>query len=209
MVAGGSNLMTLPAFRLPSPHGRTELLGGLLFVEGVAEGWTAAELGAWFDEHLVGPGFMREAPRTVSEALVGEVPLAGEGASPGALAKLLAMARLRATVALRGIVRVPQDDRFLTGAIYAGRVVRGGGAGQPGASATWLPRPKPGDKLGDIVLSLFSAAILIDREAYERSMRVCAECGRISFEAGEAGQAGCPEHDGLADALELDAPAAG
>lgn len=198
------SVKTLPALfsvtAAPPEHAalpeRTALRAGIAFLEGVAAGWTRSDLVAWLDAELVAPGRMLR-PSAVHEVAIGSIALdpatsatAARVAPLSELPRLLAMARSRVVVTLRGFVAVPQDDRFLKTAIYAHRVER---ASTKDGSA-WVARPSERDLLGDIVLSLFAVDILMHRELHERQLCVCDVCGRVSFHPFVTTRLGCAEH---------------
>lgn len=183
-----AKLGTLPAMSgLSGPADRTALLAGLTFVEGVAKGFGLDELQNWVDEHLVRTGRMPPIG-FVSEAVVGKVYLTPR--DEDALPKLLAVARSRVVVALRGFSGPMKNDRFVRAAIYADRVQR---TRLPHGSV-WVSRPREADNLSDIVLSLFAVDILMNRHFHERSLCVCEVCGRVSFHPDETTHRGCTEH---------------
>lgn len=195
---------TLPA--LPSFGGedRSALIGGLTFVEG-AQQWGERDLVSWFEDYFVAPKRM-PAPVAVSDAVIGTIAIGGvNSASPDSgkwlresgprsaraaeLPKLLAMARSRVVITLRGFISSPVDDRFLQAAIFAERVRR-----NPGKKASWIAQPKPADLLSNIVLSLFCADVLMNREFYEQKLCVCDICGRVSFAPELTTRVGCTDH---------------
>lgn len=171
-------------------------MGGLLFVERVATGnFGPIELGDWIDEHLVSVGRMPR-PLRVFQPGVGafhlEPPIDPASAPPQVdLEQLLGAVRARVVAAIRGLIGAPPDDRFLAAAIYNGRVERV----KVSEKMAWVARPRVDDALGDIVLSLFAADILSNREVYEQRLCVCEMCGRISFwEGTTVPRWGCAEH---------------
>lgn len=91
---------------------------------------------------------------------------------------VLRAAWLRVLVALRGMLRVPQDDRFVNAALYTGRVER---SPQRDGSATWEPRLAEGQLFSDWILALFAADALADRDGYDRHLQICPECSLVSF----------------------------
>jgi hypothetical protein len=186
-------LPTLPSFpALAGGSDRATLLAGLTFVEGATSGWMARDLLLWFGSNAVLLGWPGP-PASVADVSVGTIAL-----HPGArvtaervarledLPKLLAMARWKAVVTLRGLLS--GDDRFLKGAIFAGRVRRDARASE------WLARPSETDLLSDVILSLFAADILAHREFHDNSLCVCDVCGRISYNPKVTTRAGCSDH---------------
>lgn len=189
-----AKLSTLPAMPgLSGSADRSALLAGLTFVEGVAKDFDLDELRRWLDEHLIRPGRIPGVD-SVNEAVVGSVRLVPHERE--ALPKLLAMARSRVVIALRGFSGPMKNDRFARAAIYSDRVQRTRSFrenGEPQGSI-WVARPRETDNLSDIVLSLFAVDILMYRSFHERSLCVCEVCGRVSFLPNETTTRGCPEH---------------
>lgn len=198
-------LPTLPSFpAIVGGSDRATLLAGLTFVEGATSGWMAREMLLWLgasSELLGWPG----PPVAITDASVGTLALqpgvrggrvdrvdrvdrvkAERVARPQDLSKLLAMARWKVVVTLRGLIS--GDDRFLKGAIFAGRVRRDAKA------SAWLARPAETDVLSDIILSLFVADVLAYREFHDNNLCVCDVCGRISYNPRVTGRAGCADH---------------
>jgi hypothetical protein len=189
-------LPTLPSFpAIAGGSDRATLLAGLTFVEGATSGWMAREVLLWLgaNAELLGwPG----PPMSITDASVGTLALqpgARVGlvkpervARPQDLSKLLAMARWKVVVTLRGLIS--GDDRFLKGAIFAGRVRRDAKA------SAWLARPTETDVLSDIILSLFVADVLAYREFHDNNLCVCDVCGRVSYNPRATGRAGCCDH---------------
>jgi hypothetical protein len=186
-------LPTLPSFpALAGGSDRAALLAGLTFVEGANSGWRARDLLLWLGSNaeLLGwPG----PPATVTDPSVGTLALhpgvrvtAPHIARAQDLSKLLAMARWKVVLTLRGLLS--GDDRFLKGAIFGGRVRRDASA------SAWLARPAEADVLSDIILSLFAADILAYRSFHEDNLCVCDVCGRISYNSKVTGRAGCSDH---------------
>jgi hypothetical protein len=172
-----------------TPWSRDALVGGIAFLDGTTSPqWGLDDLRAWFGEHLLRTGCMM-TPLLVSEPSAGSVPLYQQPpASPHAVRELLAAARARVLGALRGLSDAQVDDRFLTAAIFTGRVSRQSVRGVP----RWLPRPRAATPLSDIVLSLFAADALAHREIYDQLLSVCDTCDRVTFHTG--GRRTCPEH---------------
>ena len=186
-------LPTLPSF--PAFAGgadRAALLAGLTFVEGAITGWTARDLVLWFgaNAELLGwPG----PPSSVTDVSVGSVALqpglrvaSERTARAEELPRLLAMARCKVVQTLRGLFT--GDDRFLKGAIFAGRVRRDAKASE------WLARPRETDLLSDVVLSLFAVDVLAYREFHDTTLCVCDVCGRVSYNPRATSRDGCSDH---------------
>jgi len=168
---------------------REALIAGLAFLEGsAAPGWSVGDLRAWFSEHLIRPGYMM-TPLLVTEPSAGTVPLYRQlPASTRTLQMILVAARSRILSALRGLTDSPQDDRFLTASIFAGRVSRQRVQG----ASRWVARPEPTMPLSGVVLSLFAVDALSHREIYNQLLSVCDTCNRVTFHDG--GRRSCPEH---------------
>lgn len=189
----GSVLPTLPS--LPAidgtEHERAALLAGLVFVES-ATSFSTRDLLEWFRTYAFVLG-RTSPPAWVTESAVGMLALvpgaklSGDKiARPDDLPKLLAMARWKVIVTLRGLLASPADDRFLQAAIFADRVRR--------VKGTWTARPRDIDVLSDVVLSLFAVDVLSHRAFHEQNLCVCDVCGRISYAPAVTGRKGCGEH---------------
>jgi hypothetical protein len=167
------------------------LLAGVTFLDvSASRSFGLRGLGLWFEEHVVATGCMAACPAVVFESPVGSVdlyPWKGASMTVNAEAsRIIAAARARVVAALRGIIATPSEDRFLRGAIFLGSTRRQG--------SRWVARPAANALLSDVVLSLFAAAILSDRSAYERELCVCSACGRVSFDARPQMRTGCARH---------------
>lgn len=193
---GKSPALALSPVRTPVvlPTPRAELLAGLAFLEGSRNHhWGVAGLCDWFDEHLVKTGAMM-TPIVVTEMSAGTVALHGASshglASQSHLPKILIAARIRVLTALRGLLGSPTDDRFLTAAIFTGRIrrMRFDGANR------WVVRPEPTATLSSTVLALFAIDVLSHREMYDRAFCVCDVCDRVTFEYTSLQRASCPDH---------------
>jgi hypothetical protein len=181
---------------------RRALLAGVTFLEITESGQLDVPgLDAWFEEHIVSPGFM---PRltVVLEPPAGTVSLRpGVGAVTRAAADLprvLSTARLRVVDALRGLISTPSDDRFLRAAIFLGRVRREEGH--------WVAKPEPTAPLSGIVLSMFAVSVLSERAFYDRQLCVCDTCGRVSFDGTPGMRRGCSMHGPRASGVNVKAP---
>jgi hypothetical protein len=169
------------------------LSAALTFVEGAGAGWRDADVVPWFLEHLVVPGRMAP-PASIHEPPVGAVPFdlpdspdAGGGRT---MERILDVARARVVKVLRAFIVAPPDDGFLKSAIYSGRVQRRRVDGR----AAWVARPGESDSLSDIVLSLFAADILTNRDFHEAMLCVCDVCGRMSFDPMKTTRVRCLAH---------------
>jgi hypothetical protein len=176
---------------------RPGLAAGLAFLEVArAEPVRGADLAGWFRRYLVAPGTMT-MPGNVFEPGTGIVPLAlgTSGPSAGALdlrlARIIGVSRIRVAVSLAGLLASPCDDRFLTGAVFTGRVERASGDGEPG----WRATPKVTDRLSDIALAMFAADALSHREDYDTGLCVCDVCGRVWLEQGRMPRSLCEPHE--------------
>jgi hypothetical protein len=181
---------TLPSFpTLPGLQRINGLRGALTFLEGPAAEWTIQNLQGWLMEHLVTPGLMKR-PQMVREPGATPVMLDPRVDSGSNLEDLILKARARVISSLRGLIAPVADDRFLNAAIYGGRVRRAAVDGRP----AWIASPREIDFLGDIVLSLLAADILLDREFYRAHLCICEVCGRVSFKEAPDGRRLCSEH---------------
>ncbi len=182
-----------PALAVLVSRNRHALVAGLTFLERAAQRTLdVAALDAWFQRHLVGTGWMAW-PGQVSERVVGGMALDPGSATPELAARCEAIvqeARALVVITLRGFIAVESDDRFLSAAIFRDRV-------QPdarGMMAGWVPRPRVEDPLSEIVLSLFAADILGNRETYDRALGVCRICGRVAFDPTGLERPRCSAH---------------
>ncbi len=178
----------------PASTARPELVAGLAFLEASRERrWSPLGLCGWFDEHLVQTGVMM-TPLVVSELSAGAVALHGtrmhDPDSQLTLTRIVTEARIRVITALRGLRGSPTDDRFLMAAIFTGRVRRTRLVGPN----RWVVRPEPTATLSGIVISLFAADVLANRETYDRSLCICDACDRVTFDEDQAHRATCPAH---------------
>jgi hypothetical protein len=176
---------------------RPVLSAGLAFVDAArAETLHVRELTRWLQAWLVGPGLM-DMPATLHEPGAGTISLppgssgAWGMALDARLARIVAAARVRIAVTLSGLVASPVDDRFLAAAIFAGRVERTSGE----HGSTWRSTPKATDRLSDVVLSLFAADALSNREEYDACLCVCDVCGRITFRPDALARTRCDLHE--------------
>lgn len=193
MASSSSAMLTMPSLT-PIRGDRRALLAGVTFLEETASGSMSVQaLRGWFQQHIVSTGIM-PLPVMVNEPMAGSIPLQPSGALK-ALAdqnvqRMLFMARSRVVSALRGLIAQPVDDRFLAGAIFAGRVRRR----RIIESNQWVARPEPTAPLSGIVLSLFAVDVLSNREDHDRHLCVCDVCGRVSFQVVPVTRRHCPEH---------------
>jgi hypothetical protein len=180
---------------------RPLLAAGLAFVDGArVESFHSRELSAWLKAWLVLPGLMA-MPTTVSEPSVGTVALgsaisgAWAAGTDARLVRIVAAARARVTATLAGLVATPVDDRFVAAAIFSGRVQRSSGSNSGRARGSWLPKPAATDRLSDIVLSVFAADVLSNRDEYDASLCVCDVCGRVALDPTRLSSTLCEEHE--------------
>lgn len=183
-----------PAIALLDSRGRHALVAALTFLEKATQHTLdMSALDAWIGRHLVGTGWM-PWPGQISERSVGHIVLApGTQATAEAEAKCDAIvqeARAHVVITLRSFAGPEGDDRFLAAAIFRDRVQRD----SRGMMAAWVPRPRGEDPLSEILLSLFAADILANRESYERSLGVCPVCGRVGFDPTGVEKPRCPAH---------------
>jgi hypothetical protein len=157
---------------------RPALACAIAFLDAVQQdALDAPALNAWFDTHLVKPGVLAHPP-TVQEPGVGVVSLRDLPASTWAasyddrLRAIVRAARLRVSLSLQGLLATPPDDRFLTSAIFAARVVR---------EVHWRAKLKGTERLSDIVLAVLAADILTHRDEYDAALCVCTICGQVSL----------------------------
>ena len=167
---------------------RPFLVGGITFMDAAfSAALDQRELVAWMDRFLVTPGLM-PVTVTVHEPSVGAAAL--EGDSGTRLPRIVSAARLRAAAQLGGLVAKPRDDSFLTTALVSGRVQRVRADGE----ARWRPHLRGHEALGDMVMALFVADILENREQYDARLVVCEACGRVAFGGAFAARTRCAVH---------------
>lgn len=173
----------------PSPISRplTPFLIGSSFLEGVITKRLGRDnLDTWIDQNLLSTGYLLGVPR-IHEPIFGALPT-DKGCSPflpesppaDEISALLVRARARVIGHLRGLLRVPPEDRFVSAAIFSRRVRRAPIEG----SMSWIPHPRHDDSVSDIITSLFVSDILGRREFYEQNLCICQRCGRIRFDNG-------------------------
>lgn len=171
------------------------------FVEGVRRGWTPDDFLLWCRRRLLLRGVVR-----LADGVSGRIQLFEPGVervtiptSPShhldpmfaaPLGRLLETARGRVVTTLGGMLGAPLDDRFVSAAIYAGRVRRA--RGDSGASG-WEPNMTEGEPLSTWVLALFAVDALSGREDYDRHLHVCETCGSVAFGLGGSRRR-CAEH---------------
>jgi hypothetical protein len=175
---------------------RPLLAAGLAFMDAVPKGaFRIRDAVGWLEGYLVAPGLM-PMPSTIQEPAAGVVPI-GEASTGGWVTSLEARmsrvantARTRVAVVLGGLCANRPDDRFLAGAIAAGRVSRMSGDHGP----AWRPSPAATDRLSDVVLSLFVADILANREEYDANLCVCDLCAKVSLTPNAEIRTRCAQH---------------
>jgi hypothetical protein len=188
--AGGSGVVVRPV-----------LAAGLAFLDLAVEAARAAkirggDITAWLKAWLVNPGLM-PMPPTVQEPGAGTVAVgtASSGAwatgTDARLCRIVAAASGRVTLTLGGMLASPVDDRFLSAAIHSGRVTRTSGERGP----TWRASPSITDRLSDVVLSLFAADALSNRDEYDACLCVCDVCGKVALRPGQLARTRCEEHE--------------
>jgi hypothetical protein len=165
------------------------VVAGLSFIERVGSKRLGRDtLDLWIDQNLVSPGYVFR-PLRIFEPIFGSLPT-DKGCSPflpetpptDETSALLVRARARVIGHLRGLLRTPAEDRFLSAAIFSGRVRRQ----LIGQTMTWVPRPRGHDAFSDIITSLFVSDILSRREFYVQNLCICQYCGRVRFDAAVA-----------------------
>ncbi len=140
-------------------------------------------------------------PATVSEPLVGTAALgsaisgAWAAGTDARIVRIVAAARARVAATLGGLLAAPVDDRFLSAAIFSGRVQRSTGTTSGRARGSWLPRPAVADRLSDIVLAVVAADVLSNRDEYDDCLCVCDLCGLVSLDARQLSRTRCEEHE--------------
>jgi hypothetical protein len=180
---------------------RPPLAAGLAFLEVTCgSAYPLADLCTWLREHLVEPGHMT-MPETVREPGLAPVSLGALGrASAGVAdvraARVVEVARGRVAATLSALLGRPADDRFLAGALYAGRVRRVTAVHD--TRCVWRPSPRPEDRLSDMVLACFAADALDHRDEYDQRLCVCDLCGRVRFTPGATSRDRCAHHEGVA-----------
>ncbi|MDI1476459.1 hypothetical protein QHF84_07615 [Polyangium sp. y55x31] len=183
-------------FATPSPASQpsSPLAAALSFLEGVASHrMCKEELRAWIDRNLVHTGTMPH-PWHLHEPLFGALPsdkhcsiFLPEVPPSDETDAILVRARARVVGHLRGLIQTPSDDRFLSAAIFTGRVRRA----LVGDTMQWVARPRSYDGLSDIVTCLFVTDILGRRDFYESNLCVCDTCGRVRFDPEPAQRNKC------------------
>lgn len=186
---------------LPKHPSLIWLTGALAFMEGSAFEWTRQDLVDWFTEYLVSPGLMTRPP-IAREPDATSISLDPRADCGGNVQELLTRARRRVISALRGIIAPITDDRFLNAALYSTRVQRSDVNGRP----VWMPSPRETNCVSDIVLSLFAANILMDREYFQAHLCICKTCDRIFFREAREREDVCHEHSSIAPAAPKDIP---
>jgi hypothetical protein len=193
----------------PTPARRSGVMARPLVAAGFAftdaasaDSLHARELVAWFSAWFVEPGVM-PLPASVHEPGAGMVSLALIAQSKRAsghvdealearLGRIVTAARTRVGTTLAGLLASPADDRFLSAAIFASRVERSSSS----QGSVWRPTPRGTERLSDVVLTLFAADILGNREEYDACLCVCSVCGRVALRTGALDRTRCLEHEG-------------
>jgi hypothetical protein len=125
---------------------RPPLAAGLAFLEVTCgSAYPLADLCTWLHDHLVEPGHMT-MPETVREPGLAPVSLGALGRSSAGVAdvraaRVVEVARGRVAATLSALLGRPADDRFLAGALYAGRVRRVTAVHD--TRCVWRPSPRP------------------------------------------------------------------
>lgn len=172
----------------------------LEFMDGALGGWDGHQFVDWCRRRLLGRGLL-----SMADPISGRLATVEEGAgrvviptSPYAdidpiylpyARRLVEVARGRVVSALSGFLRSPLDDRFVSAAIYAGRVRRV----RAGDAVTWQPSLREGEPVSHWVLALFAVDALGAREDYDQKLSLCESCGAVSF-APDRQRRRCPAH---------------
>jgi hypothetical protein len=173
----------------------------LEFCEGIRQGWGVQELIQWIQVRLVQSGKLRlNQPNTFSTGVREDkspaifVPIQGicslQESEQRALQVIMMQAHQRCLRLLSGLLDSPQDDRFISAAIYAGRVQR---VKLPNRVSVWEPRLMEGEALSDWVLAFFVCDALQRRESYEQQLTICETCNSVSFQS-EGSPRRCASH---------------
>jgi hypothetical protein len=139
---------------------------GLAFLEGAREGWSRRDLDRW----LAG------AYSDVSVRIDDEEAQTPDRLGPRAVAELIELVGVAITEALRDLVVDPAP--LLDVVVHAGAIV----SLQRDDGGLWMPVDRPSFDIETRVLSLFATDYLLDPDAYESDLAVCA-CDRVSFDA--------------------------
>lgn len=128
----------------------------------------------------------------ISERGVGAVSLAEAPSEARTLRfqQIASAARREVVKVLRGMLAKPQDDAFVSKALYNERVKRE----TQGSKVVWVAHPERGASLSSFVLLLFIVDILGYRDSYDSRLSICDECDRISFVERKGMRFGCVEH---------------
>jgi hypothetical protein len=171
----------------PAPISRplTPVLAGFSFLDGVGTKRLGRDnLDTWVEQNLISPGYLT-GPLRIHEPIFGALttdkgcsPFLPESPPADETFALLVRARARIIGHLRGLLRTPSEDRFMTAAIFSRRVRRA----SIGEWTGWTPHPRNDDKLSDVITTLFVSDILKRREFYEQNLCICLHCGRVRFD---------------------------
>lgn len=151
------------------------------FMEGANGGWSGHDV-LTFVRTLLRAGWLHPA-----DPLGGRVRIEEEGRgaitvataadvdlrTEGALLRLAEASRQKVVATLRALLAATPDDRFVSAAIYAGRVTREDGV--------WRPCLREHEPLSDWVLALFAVDALEHRADYDDLLSVCDACDVVSF----------------------------
>jgi hypothetical protein len=144
---------------------------GLAFVNGVANGWTKADLARW----LVGP--YRDAVCPLPGA---EPDLIGAEGEPVITARLLRLLQEVRAHVLRGLEDSPDGLVDLPcWAVSAGSILRSRHAN---GDVGFVPVDWPRMRLEDRVMSLFAVDCLARGKDYETKLVVCRRCQHVTFD---------------------------
>jgi hypothetical protein len=129
---------------------------------------------------------------TLSERGVGAVTVhePPSAARTARFRQICEAARREVVRVMRGLLAKPQDDAFVSKALYEQRVKRE----TQGSKVVWVASPAPTTTLSGYVLLMFVVDILGYRDTYDSRLSICDECDRISFVERRGVRFGCPYH---------------
>lgn len=140
-----------------------------MFLHGARTGWRARDLENWLATHYA----------AVTVRLDG----AHDEASPESelgprnVEELVELVGIAVTAALRELDTNPSS--IIDGVLRAGAVI----ALENDDGPMWMPVDRPSLDIETRVLSLFATDYLLDPDAYEEELCVCADCEQVSFDA--------------------------
>jgi hypothetical protein len=153
--------------------GRPELAAVIELVDGAVKAeFDRDALVRWVDEHLVARDVMAR-PALVTEPGVRPLALRGPSADAEHVRGLLAVVRSRVLATLRGLRGPRRDDRFVAGAIFAGRVRRVSVDGRQ----RWTTSVSGSESLSEILTALLAVDVLTRRDLYDAPWSMTDEDG--------------------------------